>query len=274
VSPSSGRQHAEVSVLIGTAKVDNWLDQAVWSVLQQSDVDLQVVVVHDGVLPNPLKPWTTDPRVEIIYQNERLGLAAALNSGLALARHELIARLDADDLCLPGRLASQAKKVNDQPDLVVVGGGAKYIDRLGHVIGTSRLAASEDVRRSLLVRNQLIHSSVMYRRSVLVGSGGYDVTLNQMEDYELWMRLAHFGRVARMPDLLVSYRRHDNQISNTANPREAHVAKILAARRALAKMLGVAPTFQMMRDAAWVAAQYHRHRALRPKRPPIESLCI
>lgn len=251
-----------VSVVIATKAVDDHLEAAVHSILEQTYPDFELIVVLDG-LRDPGRVGGADPRVRVLATTSRRGVAAALNTGISASSGELIARLDADDLAAPDRLARQVAEFTRRPELACLGSAATLIDDDGTPLG--RIAADTGTRIPvvLLRRNALIHSSTMFRRCAFEAAGCYDETCIRMQDYELWLRLAAIGEIDNLPDELVSYRVHSGQSSRNTPPWTPAVALILRHRMRLARQLGRSSATQHGVNAAWLAAQTMRHLKLR-----------
>jgi glycosyltransferase involved in cell wall biosynthesis len=177
---------------------------AVESVLGQTAGDLELLVVDDGSTdgtPDILSA-VRDPRLRLERQPPR-GLTRSLNRALALTSAPLVARLDADDVALPERLARQLAFLDAHPDTGLLGSAATERDAAG---ASRTVRPPEDdaaIRRALIRRNVFVHSTVMMRRAVVERVGGYDETLPVAQDYDLWLRLARVTRVANLPDVLV-----------------------------------------------------------------------
>jgi hypothetical protein len=141
-------------------------------------------------------------------------LTPSLNRALSLARAPLIARLDADDLALPERLACQRRFLDTHPDVGLLGTAAREVDASGQLV--SVVTPPEDdaaIRRALIRRNPFVHSSVMIRRSTLTEVGGYDERLTVAQDYDLWMRMSRVTSLANLPTPLVIRRLLPGRVS-------------------------------------------------------------
>lgn len=254
-----------VSVIIPTVRLDRWLDQAVESILASTGVDVDVVVVHDGVEPNLNLPWTDDPRVQLVHHRERRGQTAGMESGLSRARFDLIGRLDADDLSTPNRLHQQATYLDANPQTVAVGSRVLRIAADGTDQTEMVLAVGPDVRRALLFQNVVAHSSLMFRRETCALVGGYDEQLVQMEDYDFILRLALHGEVAVLDQILTRYRVHPEQTSRGAAPWGPHMDRVMADRVALRRVIGAGLVTSTTKNLIWRAVQYARYfRIIRP----------
>ena len=257
-----------VSVVMSTVRFDSHLEQAVRSVLDDDGSlagGVEVVLVADGVRDQPPDWISTDPRITWVELPGRVGTPRALNRGLEAARGELVARLDADDLCRRGRLRAQRDFLADHQDVAVVGSTAVLVDTDGRQLGRfGRAIASPDMGEVLSRRNPFVHSSVMYRRSAVLEAGGYNVDCVRMQDYELFLRLALHGHgLEILGDALVSYRVHPQQSSRNSPPRGPGFRTILRRRRELGVLVGRGRVSIMSSQASWVAAQQLRHLGLR-----------
>jgi glycosyltransferase involved in cell wall biosynthesis len=204
-----------VSVLMSVYNGAASVQEAVASVLGQTDGDLELIVVDDGSTDATpaLLAAVGDPRLRVITQS-RTGLTRALNRGLAAARADLVARLDADDVAVPERLARQRAFMADTPQVGVLGAAAREVDADGATVRVVRPPQDDaGIRRALIRVNPFVHSAMMVRRPLLEAAGGYDETLPVAQDYDLWMRLARRTRLANLPEVLVVRRLGPHRVS-------------------------------------------------------------
>ncbi len=194
-----------MSVLLAVWNGEPWVAKAVASVLGQTDGDLELIVMDDGssdATPDRLAA-VTDPRLRVQRQ-ARAGLTRALNRALGLARGELVARLDADDVALPERFARQRAFLAEHPGVGLLGTAALEVDPAGTPVRVVRPPADDAAIRGVLIRpDPIVHSLVMVRRHLLAGAGGYDESLAVAQDYDLWMRLARLTRLANLTEVLI-----------------------------------------------------------------------
>jgi len=194
-----------VSVLVSVHNEEAFVGEAIRSVLAQTLADLELLVVDDGSTDGTpaILAAVQDPRLTIV-RHARRGLTPSLNRALGLARAPLAARLDADDVALPERLARQRAFLDAHPEVGVLGTAAREVDAAGREVGRMD-PPTEDraIRRALIRGNPFVHSSVMVRTALLRAAGGYDERVPVAQDYELWMRLGRVTRLANLPDVLV-----------------------------------------------------------------------
>jgi len=221
-----------VSVLLPVFNAERYLGAALESVLAQTFTDFECVIVDDGstdTSPTILAHHAArDGRIRIIRQ-ENMGIVAALNRGLAECSASLVARMDADDICLPQRLATQLDYLNRHPEVVAVGTAFQLISAAG-VLGpvVQHPTSAEAIRRGLQSGNRLGHPTVLMRRDAVLAAGGYREALRHAEDYDLWTRLAEGYQLANLPECLLLYRIHGGQIS--WSQAEAQAMATLAVR--------------------------------------------
>jgi len=196
-----------------------WLGRAVRSALDECTDDDEVVVVDDGSRDDPAASLPPDPRIVLLRQPP-LGISAALEAGRARCRGRWIARLDADDEALPGRIDAQLAAFTADPGLVAVGGRGRVQGEVGE--GMARYIAwingCDDPGRELLVESPLFHPATTIRADALAAVGGWR-DLDGPEDYDLWLRLvAAGGRLGSVPREVVLLRDRPERLTRT-DPR-------------------------------------------------------
>jgi glycosyltransferase involved in cell wall biosynthesis len=229
-----------VSVVMAVRDGDRWLPEAVESVLAQSESALELIVIDDGSTdrtPLLLDALSGRDRRIRVFRQPPVGLAAALNRGLAEAHAPFVARLDADDLACATRLERQAAVLEARPQIGILGSWALEIDGAGRQVGMREPPADHAALQRLLAKgNPFVHSSVMARTDLLRRLGGYRAAFEGAEDYDLWLRASEVAELANVPEPLVSYRRHPGGVSCRGGLRQAFSVR-LAQRAAAARHL-------------------------------------
>lgn len=207
---------AKVSVLISVYNGEAYLREAMQSVFDQTERDIELVVINDGSTDgtDAVIRSFTDPRLRYVDLPHR-GRVPALNEGLKHCVGEYIAILDADDACLPDRIETQVRCMIEK-NLGLCGSWAEVINESGEIVGIMDYPPvnAEHIRSMSLLHNPLIHSTVMVRKSVLDAVGYYRSRHSHgVEDYELWTRIIYSYDVANIARPLVQYRVHTNQSS-------------------------------------------------------------
>lgn len=202
-----------VSIVIPAYNAERYLEAALGSMLEQTFTDWEMICINDGSCDNTgqiLQRFAvSDPRVRVYHQDNH-GLTPTLNRGISLAQSPLIARMDADDIAMPDRLAKQLAFLSNHPNHVAVGGAILKIDTDSDRLGVDRLPTDhEDIETALLQRRTgLFHPTVLLRRAAVEAVGGYRAEHVAVEDHDLWLRLAQYGRLGNLADVLLCYRLH------------------------------------------------------------------
>lgn len=207
----------QISVLMPVRDGARWIGLSIASVLSQSFADFELIIVDDGstdATPAIVADHASrDPRIVVMTQPPT-GLVTALNNGLAAASAPLLARLDADDIAEPTRLAEQFEAMMRNPKLAVLGSWAIEIDENNCARGARRPRTdAEQLMRQLNRTNPMIHSAVMFRTALAREAGGYRPAFIAAEDFDLWLRLSERGEVSNLQRELVRYRVHSDSIS-------------------------------------------------------------
>lgn len=207
----------DISVVIPTKDRPELLALTLRTVCAQKDVDLEMIVVDDGSEGSAVDDVVTaraDPRVRVIRNPKPQGVSAARNRGIAEAAGRWVAFCDDDDLWAPDKLREQITAVR-RMDRSWVYTGAVKIDATSRVVGGEPPQPPEVVY-SRLPGWTLIPggcSGVMVRRDLLLEVGGFDPSLVNLADWDLWSRLAQTGPPAWVPLPLTGYRIHSGNSS-------------------------------------------------------------
>lgn len=195
------------------------LREALESVLAQTLAEFELIVVEDpgetsaeGVLA-----LLADPRIRYVRNPARKSMAAARNQGIDLARAELIAMFDGDDVCERRRLERQVACFAGDSVIDVLGCRLRVIDEHGAAVGERAYPTDHDrILQCMRAYNPLAHPTVMFRKRVVVEAGGYSARPDCVcDDYDLWSRLARAGaRFHNLDEALVRYRLHPGQTKN------------------------------------------------------------
>ena len=173
--------------------------QSIRSVFAQTFASWELILYNDGSTDDSLRiaQSVSDDRVRVVSIPKNRGLVAALNTIAHLAHGEYLARMDADDLMHPNRLAQQADFLDQRGDTFVLGTGAYIIDVAGRPIGIRGQTAPDMSAYGLLRVNQVLHPTVT-GRTAWFQANPYDPAFPRSEDHELWCRIADRGRVEHL----------------------------------------------------------------------------
>ncbi|MDD2818517.1 MAG: glycosyltransferase [Candidatus Nanopelagicales bacterium] len=236
-----------------------WLTETLDGLVAQVDCNWRLIaVVHgDASMLTPLI-LSKVPNAVIVPMPPEAKLQDLLNAGLEVCSAPYVARQDHDDIPEPTRLATQQVFLDKHPSVIAVGCAATVIDESGSVVGLRTVPSGLHVGEGLQWKSVLVHPSVMMRRELVLDAGGYDSRATHAEDYELWLRLAALGELDNLPEPLLRYRIHSQQVSRTkAIPHETRVL-VAQSRRALARARGNSVLLAQLRQLVWTAPQMLR----------------
>ena len=205
------------SVLMSTFHKDSpdQFREALDSLRAQSVPANEIVIVEDGPLTDELYEIIGDYRIDMpikrIPLKENKGLGNALNIGLKACNHDIVCRMDTDDICDERRFEKQVKFLVDNPEVDIVGSWVKDIDEEGKVIGERTFPTSHESIYDIIWTCPFAHPTVAYRRDAILKIGSYRTDIKRRQDYDLWMRAAAEGLLfANIPEYLLFYRFTDD----------------------------------------------------------------
>lgn len=225
-----------VSVIMPVYNGEKYIRDSVNSILKQTYQDFELVIINDGSTDRTKfiidQYAETYPKVKV-FHCEHKGVSAAANFGMENSTGEYIARLDSDDKAVPERLAVQVKFLDEHPDIDLAGSYFKAFHVNGRVQDIVIATSNEELQRILPQYNQMGHSTIMMRRSVLDKVGMYDTSFTLAEDYEFYLRVIEKGKIANIPQFLVYYRFHPEQATtrSTETQKAGERARQMARER-------------------------------------------
>jgi FkbM family methyltransferase len=206
-----------LSVVMSVFNGQAFLSEAIESILGQTFGEFEFVVIDDG---------STDKTAEILAQyasrdarlrvlrHDNKGRPESLNVGIEVAKGKYIARMDADDVAMPCRLAEQIDFMERHPEVCLLGGAIELINSAGHVVKTSQPPLEDaEIRSTMLRYNPMFHPTVVMRKELALAAGGYRKALLDADDYDLWLRMSERSRLANLGATMVKYRVHSGQVS-------------------------------------------------------------
>jgi glycosyltransferase involved in cell wall biosynthesis len=208
---------SQISVILPVYNAELYIDEAVNSILSQTFTDFELIIIDDGSTDGSSdllsKLAALDGRIKLVSRENR-GLIATLNEAISLANSDYIARMDADDIALPTRLAKQFEFLQANPKVAVLGTCYRYIDVQGNV-GAKRntFISHADITASFYFCNPIAHPSVMVNYRLLGSDYCYLEQYKTIEDLELWSRLSSKYQLANLAEVLLHYRVLNSSIS-------------------------------------------------------------
>ncbi|MEM9881655.1 MAG: glycosyltransferase family A protein [Planctomycetota bacterium] len=257
-----------VSVLMCAYNAERYVAATVRSVLGQTLRELEFVAVDDGSTDRTaevLRGFAAgDDRMRVV-SGPNVGIPRAANVGLRACRGELVARIDADDLAEPDRLARQVAFMAEHPEVVASGTSVTFIDEADRRLTINRPPTDHEAIDDALMRGHcaIWNTSCVIRRGPFLSIDGYDEHFATAEDVDAWLRLAEVGRLANLDAPLHRYRLHDASVSaadqtgNRALCREA--CERAAERRGVACRFEADEPWRPGADAGSRSAFYTRY---------------
>ena len=233
----------QATVLTCVYNGEQYLAQAIESVLGQSFTDFEYIVVDDGSTDGShavaASYAAADDRIVILRNDTNRGISEAVNRGIAAARGNSVMILDHDDIAHPQRLALQWDVLAANSDVGVVGAHLEMVDPQSVVAGMYRPPATPfRLRWEMLFRCAIPMGAGCFRRRLLLQLGGLSRSFTISGDYELLTRVALQAQPAVVPQALLRYRAHPGQ-NTRVRAGQTHWEALIAAARWWRKWLGV-----------------------------------
>jgi len=239
----------KISVVMAVFNGERYLIEAVESILHQSFRDFEFIILNDGSTDESgeiLRRFAKrDSRIRL-FNGERRGLTCCLNRGIAIAKGRYLARMDADDVSLPGRFEAQVNYLDANPEVVALGGQARVVSPEGWPLGHWSVPVEhEDIDAVHIAgfAGRLIHPTSMMRLDALRRIGGFDERLTYAQDYDLWLRLAEIARLSNLPGTILNYRLHLASVSSATRRLQYEsvvtIAKVARLRRGLSPLISL-----------------------------------
>lgn len=227
---------AKISVIIPCYNQGRFLAEAIQSVVAQDYPDKEIIVVNDGSTDNTREVAASFGDQILYLEQPNRGAASARNAGIRASRGEYIAFLDADDVCLPGRLAREAEILDRRPEVGLVASDAYLINTAGEILGLkSRISGAPRHPENFqweTVDYCATTSTVMVRRECFEKSGYFDERFRKGggEDWLAWVRIACDFSMVYLKEPTIGYRIHSSNVTqdlefiNQQNRLAAHLA--------------------------------------------------
>ena len=236
-----------ISVVMAVYNGEKYLAEAARSILDQSFRDFELIIVNDGSTDGSreIASALNDARVRLIDNPGNRGLPYSLNTGFAQAQGEYIARMDADDIAMPHRLAAQLSFMEANPQIGISGSA---IRRFGAGRGTWKPPCDDSQLKARLIWDcPFAHPTIILRRKFWMDNNlAYDIKAGGGADYRFWVSCAGLTVLANLPQVLLNYRLHSAQIGSIGakvQEEDATFARLDALRR----HIGIDPDAEQQR---------------------------
>lgn len=214
-----------ISIIIATKNGGKFLKRSIASIETQTEKDYEVIVISDGSTDNTpdivREMQLTRPWLKLIELNKNIGPGLARDIGIRESIGEYVAIIDDDDEWIdPDKISLQKEFLNKNTEYVLVGSKeTDFVNEDGTLLFTYQPEFEDKkIRQKILLENQFITSSVMFRKDSYIKSGGFS-PMYLAEDYDLWMKMMKLGKVANLDNCKTRYytRKSGAHRSNATN---------------------------------------------------------
>ena len=202
-----------ISVLIPLYNCAEYLKTSLSSVVNQTYKDIEIVIIDNYSTDNPLEIINSfkDERIKY-FKLEKSTLSNTLNYGLTKCTHEIVARMDADDIMIPQRLEKQINIFRESGSSLILSSWYSIFEKEKILYTVRSAKGHREIRKRLALHSEIIHSGVMYNKDFILSFGGYDPKI-KIEDYELWLRVNNKAEFRNIPEVLTIVRYRPESIS-------------------------------------------------------------
>lgn len=214
-----GKNKPLISVIMPAYNAKKYISGAIESILNQTFKKFELIIINDFSTDKTLdiiKSFSKkDSRVKIVNNDTRLDIACSLNKGISLAKSNIIARMDADDIAFLNRLELQYKLINSSKNIAVIGANIVIMDPAENEIATRSYPDSSAKLKDCLFRySPFAHPVVCFRKNLFEEVGGYNPKYSPTEDLDLWFRLGSKYEFGSIPKPLLKYRLSEKSSSH------------------------------------------------------------
>ena len=207
----------EISVVMAVYNGEDYLEEAINSILMQTYQDFEFIIVNNGSTDGTAQIINkiNDPRVKVVQMDNNQGISAARNLGIDQAKGDWIVLQDDDDISLPQRIEAQVKYLQEHPEViqvctmieVIAGKTAVPLEQLeAEANYVNATLTWEQIRQKRFFSSPICFGTSMYAKKVFQQAGGYNAEYQLGEDYDLFLRMLELGCIAVVPQKLYKYR--------------------------------------------------------------------
>jgi glycosyltransferase involved in cell wall biosynthesis len=235
---------SKVTVVLPVFNGEKYIRYAMESVLQQDYTNFELLIINDGSTDktSDIISGFKDPRLKIISHEKNLGLVNSLNEGIDLSDGDYIVRMDADDICLPGRISSQVKFMEKNPSIGA--SGTFYFALInGKKLFYSFPTPVNETKAMLLFNSPVAHPTAIIRRSLLRRHNlKYSSQFVHAEDYFLWSQISEHADLSNLNKYFLEYRFHDSQVTAVQASSQIKSKSVDEVRTYHLNKLGIIPS--------------------------------
>lgn len=217
-----------VSILLPVYNAENYIEEAIDSLLKQTYQNIEIIIVddcsNDGTVEK-IKKYS-DLRIKYYRNEKNSGIVYSLNKALDISNGVFLARMDADDICMPDRIEKQLEYIKENPGNVLV---SCWFEMFGSINATIKYPQKhKKILTYCLIGNPMLHPGyLMHKQKIMENSLRYDEKMKYAEDLDFVIKAANIGQVANVPKVLMKYRTHSMQTSSMYNERQFELGMLL-----------------------------------------------
>ena len=234
----------QVTVLMPVFNGEKYLKEAIESILNQDFTDFEFLIINDGSTDNSAEIICSykDSRIVLITNEKNIGLVSTLNKGIELAKGEYIVRMDCDDISLKNRVSKQVAFMDRNKDIAVSGSFYNLFRNNKKAVVDLPLTKQE-IKCFLVFNSPIAHPTAIIRKNAIQQFKlNYSSEYIHAEDYDFWSQIANHYELANIPDVLLDYRVHMNQITGNLHLVSKKNSSVTAIRLRHLQQNGILPS--------------------------------
>ncbi|MBN8569573.1 MAG: glycosyltransferase [Ignavibacteria bacterium] len=204
-----------ISVVMSVYNEEKYISAAIKSILNQTYPYFEFIIINDGSTDNSESIIKSFKDERIVYKKiEKVNFSKALNEGLNIAKYNYVARMDADDISLPDRFEKQIKFMVENPDVQVLSSGYALFKNkiISHI---HKLPQNDrDIKEQLNYSGSVCHAGSIYSKNYILQFGGYNESLDMLEDMDLWLRIRKETKFHNLDEVLYLIRIKENSMTS------------------------------------------------------------
>lgn len=217
----------QISVVMPAYNAEKYVAEAINSILAQTFTDFEFIIINDASTDstkNIIESFQ-DPRIKLIKNEQNQGVAKSLNIGISAAKGKYIARMDADDISLPERFQTQFNFMEKNPDIDICGSWMETFGDNQRIVKVPE--QHNEIKDELFFLCSMLHPTIIFKKNLTLQ---YSSDFPRAEDYDLWSRTINELKFANIPEVLLLYRIHDNQIGTANKAKQIYDANHITLR--------------------------------------------
>ncbi len=204
----------EISVVMPFYNAEKFLDESIQSILNQTFTDFEFIIINDASTDSSdkvVQKYLDDERIVYVKNKENKGIVYNLNHGIKIAKADIIARMDGDDISMPERFEKQYKYLEKYESISIVGTFASMFDEKGTIQSMKFSTKPLEIKENSFHHGPFLHATIMCYKNILFDVGMYREKYSLCEDIDILLRIIHVGyKGVNIPEILYLYRKHSS----------------------------------------------------------------